>query len=338
MTSYTRRGALAAMAAGGLYLIIDTDAFGSSEANRQTDIGARDDGSALLGLSGVDTNEVYTDLPHEIELTNRLEETLEVILLSRNARFNFPSQSGSDKTFITVTLTPGVSENVSVSTDETGTVSEKIGFEVVSPTGSRTIELVREINIKRTSKNPIDDCSDIQDYPRGKGNGNGNSNTINGKITRPNGSVRLKQGVTAENQIDAGDCVILRSESTGKAKVFAGNNVILRSDAQVKDQVGSDDSPIGGSLTIEDQTRIDGKAVITGDITTENDAEIKGLQARNGSVELGPGTKIKRQAGSSNNPIGGNLTLKSGSVIQGDVYVNGNITNEGTIEGDVNPS
>ena len=326
------------MAAGGLYLIVDTEAFESSEAGRQADVGVGDDGSALLGLGGVDPNKVYQD-SHEINLTNRVEDTLEVTLESQNGQFSFTGPQGGSSGKVTVTLAPGASDSVSVSADGTGTVSETISFEAVSPTGPQSIELARKIAIKRAGRNPIDVCSNIREYPKGNGN------TVKGKISRPNGSARLSQGATAKKQIDAGDCVILRSNSTAKGKLLADTNAILRSNARVEAQVGTDDSPIGGSLTLEKQTQIDGKAIITGDVTTGNDATLKEkLRATNGSVELGPGTRVEGQVGSSDTPIGGDLTLGSTSggtgnptQIDGKATVTGDITtgNDAVVKGEL---
>jgi hypothetical protein len=57
------------------------------------------------------------------------------------------------------------------------------------------------------------------------------------------------------------------------------------------------------------------------------------------NVILQSGAEIKGKVGSSDTPIGGSLKLKDGSVIQDDVFVEGEIINDGgTIHGKVNPN
>ncbi|ERG87943.1 MAG: hypothetical protein J07HX5_00084, partial [halophilic archaeon J07HX5] len=147
MTSYTRRGALAAIATGSLFLLVDTDAFESSEADREADVGIGDDGTALLGLTGVGSG-IKTD-PHNIRLTNRIEDTVDVTLSSQNNKFSFDLGGKSGNTITVRDLSSGDSTTVSVSPEETGTVSETINFEAVSQTGPESIELARTVTIER---------------------------------------------------------------------------------------------------------------------------------------------------------------------------------------------
>jgi hypothetical protein len=134
--SYTRRGALVAILTGSAWLAIDTDAFTSVEANQSPEVDAAPDDNALLGIN---TSQVRAP-PHKIELTNNTQSSFTITIESKNDKFTFSPSTVEN-------LSPGDTATISISTDQTGRVSEEIVIKCDFAQKSGAIDISRQITI-----------------------------------------------------------------------------------------------------------------------------------------------------------------------------------------------
>ena len=145
ISSYTRRGAIALLAAGSLLWLIETDAFSAVETNRSANIGAKSDKTALLGIEGVGSQTVFSQ-PHTITITNRTQKRIKLTVESPSNQFSF---SLSQNTMIS-----GESIDISVSTNKSSEVSGTITFIAESIENGTDIEAARQLRFSGTSELP----------------------------------------------------------------------------------------------------------------------------------------------------------------------------------------
>jgi hypothetical protein len=222
LSSYTRRAALAALLTGSTWWVIDSDAFESLEAGRSTDVSVAKDTAALLGIDGINPTQVPS-APHEIGLTNNLESSLRIIIKSRNDRFNF-SRSGTDTDptdpLTIESLPSGNTEQISVSTTQTGQVSDVIIIECESVQNAETIEVVRQLTIQSQAQTQFGRCLFVADKDLRTVAPTGSANDVQTTIIKQNiGNIRAIGASEVDfDGDDASDAVFLKGN---------GNNISL---------------------------------------------------------------------------------------------------------------
>ena len=222
MGSYTRRAALIALLTGSTWLVIDSDAFESLEAGRSANVSVAKDTTALLGIDGINPTQVPS-APHEIGLTNNLKSSLRIIIKSRNDRFNF-SRSGTDtdptNPLTIESLPSGNTEQISVSTTQTGQVSDVIIIECDSVQNAETIEVVRQLTIQSQAQTQFGRCLFVANKDLRTVAPTGSANDVQTTIIKQNiGNIRAIGASEVDfDGDDASDAVFLKS---------SGNSVSL---------------------------------------------------------------------------------------------------------------
>lgn len=127
-----------ALLTGSAWLVMDTDAFASVEANQSPEVDAATDDNALLGIK---TTQVRSP-PHKIELTNNTQSSFTITIESKNNKFTFSPSTVEN-------LSPGDTATISISSDtpRTGLVSEKIVIKCDFAQKSGTIDIFRQVTI-----------------------------------------------------------------------------------------------------------------------------------------------------------------------------------------------
>lgn len=139
----TRRWFLAgsALIVGGVAVRSDTSAFSQLSAGRLATLDTSDDDSALLGLERTDAVRPGTDDQHLVDLTNNVDERLEVSL-----SLSDPEQGSLSATDFS--LASGATRSVAVSVDRDSPTGEAaLPFEVDASGGPVEITLTRAVTV-----------------------------------------------------------------------------------------------------------------------------------------------------------------------------------------------
>jgi len=152
MSSYTRRSALALMAAGGTLLAFDSASFDRLSADRNTTVSVGSDDSAIVRLSGFEGNTVYTE-PHDVVVRNetgtRLTGTNRVSTVDSRLKFRETENDSASDTLPLGTLDRGeeVGFQVVTAVGENGEVTDETILELAEP-GELSVRIERSLTVE----------------------------------------------------------------------------------------------------------------------------------------------------------------------------------------------